>query len=84
MKAMIAKILHGTRIYRILHVGECLFISSLPGKASRALLKSQGLSSDSTCVFEAKPGNLYIKRREPGVLYVLVSCRILAAATAFE
>ena len=31
-----------------------------------SLLTSQGLSSDSTCVLEAEPGKLYIKRREPG------------------
>ena len=36
---------------------ECLLISSLPGKASRILVESQGLPSDSTCVLEAEPGS---------------------------
>ena len=41
-------------IYRIL--GECLLISSLPGKALR------------TFVDIARPGKLDIKRREPGIV----------------
>ena len=49
-------------IERIL--GECLLISSLPGKALRTLLTSRGLPSDLTCVLKAEPGKLYIKRRE--------------------
>ena len=50
--------------------GECLLISSLPGKASRMLVESLGLSSDSTCFLEAEPGKLDIKRREPGILLI--------------
>ena len=38
-------------------LGECLFISSLPGKALRMLV-------DSICVLKAEPGKLYIKRRK--------------------
>ena len=34
------------------------------------LLTSRGLLSDSTCVLEAKPGNLDIKRREHGFLFI--------------
>ena len=41
-------------------------ISNLPVKASRTLVELRGLPSDSTCVFEAEPGGLDIKRREPG------------------
>ena len=46
---------HNTK--RIL--GECFFfISSLPDKASRTLIESQGLPSDSACVLKAEPGKL--------------------------
>ena len=34
------------------------------------LLTSRGLSSDSTCVLEAEPGKLDIKRHEPGILFI--------------
>ena len=54
--------------YRIL--GDCLLISSLPGKALRSLVESRGLRSDSTCVLKAKPGKLDIKRSEPGILFI--------------
>ena len=37
-------------------------ISSLPGKALRMLLESRGLPSDSTCILEAEPGKLDIKK----------------------
>ena len=42
---------------------------SFPGKASRTLVESGDMQGDSTCVREAKPGKLDIKRREPGVLF---------------
>ena len=45
-------------------------ISSLPGKALRMLVESQGLPSDSTSVLEAEPGILDIKRGEPGILFI--------------
>ena len=57
--------------YRILN--ECLLISSLPGKASRKLGESRGLLSDSTCILEAEPGKLDIKRGEPGILSISLS-----------
>ena len=50
--------------------GECLLISSLPGKASRTLVESRGLPSDSTCVLEAEPGKLDIKLCELGFLFI--------------
>ena len=34
------------------------------------LVESQGLPSDSTCVLEAEPGKLDIKRCEPGILFI--------------
>ena len=49
---------HGlARIQRI--SGECLLMSSIPGKASRTLVELRGFSM---------PGKLDIKRREPGML----------------
>ena len=45
-------------------------ISSLPGKDLRTRVESRVLLSDSTCVLEAKPGKLDIKRREPGILFI--------------
>ena len=43
---------------------------SLQGKASRTLVDIPRLVSNSTCVLEAKPGKLDIKRREPGILFI--------------
>ena len=51
--------------WRIL--GECLLISSLPGKALRTHVDIARLA---TCVLNAKPGKLDIKRREPGILFI--------------
>ena len=51
-------------------LGECLLISSLPGKASRTLVDIARLASDSTCPLEAELGKLDIKRREPGILFI--------------
>ena len=34
------------------------------------LVESRGLPSDSTCVLEAEPGKLDIKRRKPGILFI--------------
>ena len=45
--------------YRIL--GECLLISSLPGKALRTHVDIARLT---------EPGKLDIKRREPGILFI--------------
>ena len=51
-------------------LGECLFISSLPGKALRTLVKSRGFPSNSSCILEPEPGKHYNKRREPGILFI--------------
>ena len=48
-------------------------ISRLQGKASRTLVESRGLPSDSTCVLETEPGKLDIKRCESGILFISVS-----------
>ena len=53
-------------------LGDCLLLSSLPGKAWRTLVDSRGLSSDSTCVLKAEPGKLDIKRREPSILFMII------------
>ena len=34
------------------------------------MLTSRGLLSDSTCVLEAEPGKLDIRRREPCILFI--------------
>ena len=34
------------------------------------LVESRGMPSDSTCVLEAEPGKLDIKRRKPGILFI--------------
>ena len=34
------------------------------------LVESRSLPSDSTCILEALPGKLDIKRHEPGILFV--------------
>ena len=46
------------------------FLSRLPGKASRTLVESRGLPSDSTCVLEVEPGRLDIKILERGILFI--------------
>ena len=58
----------GRQLYRIL--GGCILISSLPGKALKTIVELQGLPSDSTCVLEAEPGKLDIKRCEPGIQFI--------------
>ena len=44
--------------------GSCILISSLPGSASRTHVESRGLS---TCILEALPGKLDIKRHSPNI-----------------
>ena len=51
-------------------LGECLFISNLPGKASRMPVESLGKPRDSTCVLEAESGKLDIKGRHTGILFI--------------
>ena len=67
------------KIERIL--GECLLISSLPGKALRMLVHI----ANSTCIFKAGPGKLDIKKpRKPGILFIsllIVSLFKLAIVT---
>ena len=55
-------------VWRIL--GECLLISSLPGKALRMLVDITRLDKRSTCVLKAQPGKLVIKRRKTSVLFI--------------
>ena len=65
-------------------LGKCLFtllISSLPGKALRLLVTSQGLPSDSTCGLKAQPGQLDIKRRKPGNLLISLQANLLFKLT---
>ena len=57
--------LHEKRI-----LGECLLISSLPGKASRTLVDIARLAEGLKCILEAEPGKLDIKRCEPGILFI--------------
>ena len=41
------------------------------------LFESRGLPSDLTCVLEAEPGKLDIKRREPGILFISLQAHSL-------
>ena len=52
-------------------------ISSLPGKASRMLVKLPDLQSDLACVLEAESGKLDIKRRVPGTLLICLPIALL-------
>ena len=45
--------------------GSRLLVSSLPGSASRTHVESLGKPRDSTCVLEALPEKLDIKRHSP-------------------
>ena len=40
------------------------------------LLTSRGLPSGSTCVLEAEPSKLEIKRREPGILFISLPMKL--------
>ena len=42
---------------------------SFLGKDLRTLVKHEALPRDLTCVLEAEPGKLDIKRRKPGILF---------------
>ena len=48
----------------------CLLISNVPGNALRRLVAIARLAEHSTCVLKTEPGNLDIKRREPGILSI--------------
>ena len=41
---------------------ECLLLSSFKGKGSRTRVELRGLPSGSTCVLEAEPGKLDIRK----------------------
>ena len=47
-----------------------LLISSLPSRALRMPVESGGLPSNMTCFLEAEPGELDIKRCQPGILFI--------------
>ena len=51
---------------------ECL----LAGKASRTLVESRVLPSDSTCVLEAELGKLGIRRHKPGACILFINLPI--------
>ena len=53
-------------------LGECLLISSLPGKGLSMRVELRGMPSNSTCILEAVPGKLDIKRRKPGILFISI------------
>ena len=63
-------------------------ISSLPVKALRTLVDIVRLAaSGSTCILKAEPGNLDIKRRETGILFIslpIFSFYKLAIMTSFS
>ena len=52
--------------------GSCLLILSLPGSTSRTHIESLSKPRDSTSVLEALPGNLYIRRQSPSILFILL------------
>ena len=62
--------LYSRIISTLLQLGECLLISSLPGKALRTLVDIVRLVERYTCVFNAEPGKLDINRRKPGILFI--------------
>ena len=59
------------KIHRILD--ECLLISSVPDNALRTLFDIGRLAEMSTRVLKAETSKLYIKRREPGILFISLS-----------
>ena len=59
----------GNLIYMI--PGLCHLILSLPGKALRTLVELRGLPGNSTCILEAEPGTLNIKRHSSSVCYII-------------
>ena len=47
------------------------------------MMTSKGLPSDSKCVLKAEPGKLDIKRREPGILFILFNVYKLRAIMTY-
>ena len=60
-------------IQRIL--GESILILSLPCKALRMFVESQGLPSDSTCVHKAEPVKLDIKKT-PHIMFISLPSQV--------
>ena len=58
-------------------------VSRLPGKALKMLVESRGLPSGLTCILEAEPGKLEIKRREPVQFGSLFKLAIMALLSRF-
>ena len=48
------------------------------------MLASRGLPSDSTCVLNAEPGKLDIKRREPGILFIIYPLLNILKTSAYD
>ena len=59
-------------------LGECLLISSLPGKALRTLVELRGLSSDSTCLLEAESGKHDTVSKDANLVFYLSVYKLLA------
>ena len=77
----------GQRVHLKRILGECLLISSLPGKVLRTLADIARLASDSTSVLKPEPGKLDTKRRAPGILFIrlpIVSLFKLAIMKSFS
>ena len=54
-------------------LGECLLLSSLPGKASRTLGDIVRLAEQFNMLSQAEPGKFDIKRCKPGILKLIYS-----------
>ena len=64
--------------------GECLLITSLPGKPLRTLVDIARLAERFNMCSQSEPGKLDIKRHEPGILLIslpIVSLVILGIMT---
>ena len=61
-------------------LGECLLISSLPGKASRTLVDIARLAEQINSLLKAKPGKLDIERLEPGIIFITTHCFTLQSS----
>ena len=59
-------------------LGECLLIPSLPGKDLRTLVDIAKLAKRLNLRSQSQRGKLDIKRREPGILHVLISLPIVS------
>ena len=64
--------------------GSRLWISSLPGSASRTHVELLGKLAMSTSILEALPGKLDIKRHSPSILYVYLIILKAAQSVTFD